>query len=347
MQKSSGKYIKELSKLIDESRNIGLICHINPDGDAVGSMVGLYHYLTSKGKQCSMISPNGLQEFLLWMKGTEYITNAEVEPGRALTVIKESDLIILLDFNHPSRIGGLDNYLRDNKSRKIVLIDHHPIPEVDADFVISEPSFSSTAELILELVLHIEGEGFYNRDFFEPVYVGMMTDTGNFNFGSFDGNTLRNVAYMLDSGLDKDCITNRIYNNFSASRMKLMGFALYERMVVLENYNTAYIYLLREDLDRFNHSVGDTEGFVNLPLTIEGVVFSLLFIEKDDSIKISLRSKGNFEVNSFAEKYFYGGGHMNAAGGRSSLHIYECLTYFESLLPEQKEQLNETSREVK
>ncbi|HUS86597.1 MAG TPA: bifunctional oligoribonuclease/PAP phosphatase NrnA [Bacteroidales bacterium] len=346
MRKSSGKYIKELSKLIDESGTIGLICHINPDGDAIGSMLSLYHYLTGKAKVCKMISPNGLQEFLLWMKGTEYITNAELEPGKALASIKESDLIILLDFNHPSRIGRLDNYLRDNK-RKIVLIDHHPVPEVEADLVISEPSLSSTAELILELVMHLDGNSYYNRDFFESVYVGMMTDTGNFNFGSFDGNTLRNVANMLDFGLDKDYITNRIYNNFSASRMKLMGFALYERMIVLEGYNTAYIYLLREDLDRFNHSSGDTEGFVNLPLTIEGVVFSLLFIEKEDNIKLSMRSKGKFEVNTFAEKYFDGGGHRNAAGGRSPLHIHECLSYFESLLPEIKEQLNEISREIK
>ena len=166
-----------------------------------------------------------------------------------------------------------------------------------------------------------------------------MTDTGNFNFGTFDGETLRNVSKMLDTGLRKDYITNQIYNNFSANRMRLLGFALAERMVVLPNYHSAYIYLSKHDLDRFNYCMGDTEGFVNLPLSIEGIVFTVLFTENDNHIKLSLRSKGDFRVNEFSEDHFNGGGHKNASGGKSSLDLHDCLAYFESLLPKYQEKL--------
>jgi len=180
--------------------------------------------------------------------------------------------------------------------------------------------------------------------FIESIYVGMMTDTGNFNFGPFDGDTLRNVAVMLDSGLRKDYITNSIYNNFSANRMRLMGFALSERMIVLPQYHTAYIYLSKADLDRFNHVTGDTEGFVNMPLTIDGIIFSVLFIERNDHIKLSLRSKGEFDVNSFASEHFNGGGHRNASGGKSPLDLVDCMGWFESLLPSFSGKLDESYR---
>ncbi len=339
MRKFLGKYIKELSKAIDESSNIVLISHINPDGDAVGSMLGLFHYLVSREKNCSMISPNSLQEFLLWMNGVTNIIIGEDEPGRSLKEISNADLVVMIDFNHPSRIGNFYERIMISNAHTI-LIDHHPKPDIEADLIISEPSMSSTAEIIYELVLEIEKGEYINRAFTDSLYVGMMTDTGNFNYGTFDGETMRNVAGMLDSGLDKDMITDRVYNNFSSSRMRLLGFALLERMVVLENYRTAYIYLSLADLDRFGHVTGDTEGFVNMPLTIKGVMFSVLFIERDDHIKLSLRSKGSFEVNRFAETYFNGGGHRNAAGGRSAGDMKGCLEYFEKLLENYRKELS-------
>lgn len=212
------------------------------------------------------------------------------------------------------------------------MIDHHPNPETDVDLLISEPGISSTAELVFSLIRDIEGDYYMDNEFIEAIYVGMMTDTGNFSFGTFDGDTLRQVALMLDEGLDRDAIMSNTYDNFSISRMRLKGFATYERLVFREEYNAAYIYLGREDLDRFNYKVGDTEGFVNIPLSVKGIIMSALFTEKEDHIKVSLRSKGDFNVNTFAAKYFEGGGHINAAGGRYDGTMKECLSYFEKLL---------------
>jgi phosphoesterase RecJ-like protein len=167
------------------------------------------------------------------------------------------------------------------------------------------------------------------------IYVGMMTDTGNFSFGTFNGDTLREVAVMLDNGLDKDFIVSSVYDNFSINRLRLQGFATYERLVYLNEYHTAYVYLSKADLDRFKYKVGDTEGFVNIPLMVKGTILSALFIEKENHIKVSLRSKGSFNVNSFAEEYFNGGGHFNASGGRFKGTMKECLAYFEKILDSQ------------
>ncbi len=333
MRKSVSKYIKELSQFLGSAQIISLVCHHNPDGDAIGSMLAMHHYLTAKGKSSYMISPNTLPKFLKWMKGSKEIIVFEDEPGRSTGIIKKSDLVFMLDLNALSRMGKIEDTMNTTGNVRI-LIDHHPGPEIEADLVISEPSISSTAELLFELIMQLEGNPYLENRFIESIFVGMMTDTGNFNFGTFDGNTLRNVALMLDAGLDKDFITDRIYNNFSDSRMRLKGFALGERMVVLTQYKTAYIYLYRADMDRFKHEVGDTEGFANMPLSIDGIIFSVLFIERKDHIKLSLRSKGNFKANSFAGKYFNGGGHINAAGGKSGLELIDCIKYFESLLPE-------------
>ncbi|TFH38911.1 MAG: bifunctional oligoribonuclease/PAP phosphatase NrnA [Bacteroidia bacterium] len=343
MRKSISKYIKELSKYLDDSANIVLICHINPDGDAVGSMLGMYHWLRSRKKSVTMISPSQLQEFLKWMPGAGDIVNYENNPGTAIKHLKSADLVILLDFNDTSRIERIWPLI-EGSGKSVILIDHHPVPNIKADLVISEPGISSTAELVYELVSQVENRKFNEIDFIESVYVGMMTDTGNFNFGPFDGETLRNVAGMLDSGLRKDYITNHIYNNFSAGRMRLTGFALSERMVVMPHFHTAYIYLSKADLDRYNHVTGDTEGFVNMPLTIDGIIFSVLFIERNDHIKLSLRSRGEFDVNTFASEYFNGGGHRNASGGKSSLEMEDCLGWFESLLPVSAGKLEESYR---
>lgn len=325
------KYNKLLSDLIDRSNNIVLVCHHNPDGDAIGSMVGFNRYLEHLGKPAVMVSPNSIQDFLLWMKGTESIIVSEKEPGKAVKHIREADLIIMLDFNSIDRSGNIKNHIRTSDARKI-LIDHHPDPDIDVDLLISEPQFSSTAELVFLLVNEMDDKFCIDKQFMEAVFVGMMTDTGNFSFGTFNGDTLRKVAVMLDNGLDKDSIVSNVYDNFLINRLRLQGFATYERLVYLEEHSTAYIYLNRADLQRFRHKVGDTEGFVNIPLSVKGIILSALFIEKEDHIKISLRSKGDFNVNTFAAEYFDGGGHKNAAGGRYAGTMNECLEYFEKLL---------------
>jgi phosphoesterase RecJ-like protein len=331
MRESTGKYRKELSESFERSQNISLVCHTNPDGDAIGSMLGLYHYLKSKGKDCIMISPTPLQGFLLWMRGVQDILIYSDNPKIVKASLAETELLIMLDFNHPSRLGRAQFLMNLDINRRI-LIDHHPVPEVKADLVISEPKFSSTAELVYDLVTHLEGNDFVYEPFADAIYVGMMTDTGNFSFGSYDGETLRIVSTMLDNGLDKDKITDLVYDNFSADRMRLKGFALSERMVVLPEFRTAYIYLSMDDLLRFRHKVGDTEGFVNMPLSIKDIDMAVLFLEKEDHVKLSLRSKGEFSVNELSRQYFNGGGHRNAAGGRSELSLKESIKYFESIL---------------
>ncbi len=331
MRKETGKYTKQLTDLLNESVNIALVCHHNPDGDAIGSILGLNKYLQHRGKSPVMISPSQIQEFLLWMKDINSIIVNENNPGEAVKSIKEADLIIMLDFNHIDRSGKLKTHIQSSGAKKI-LVDHHPNPEIDADLLISEPEFSSTAELIFSLIRDIEGEYYLDYDFLTSIFVGMMTDTGNFSFGTFNGDTLREVAIMLDSGLDKDSIVTKVYDNFSINRLRLQGFAIYDRMIYLEEHHTAYIYLSIADLDRFKHKVGDTEGFVNIPLTVKGIILSALFIEKESHIKVSLRSKGDFDVNLFARKYFNGGGHLNAAGGKYKGTLEECMAYFEKVM---------------
>lgn len=330
MRKNTGKYNKQLSELLKAADNIVLISHYNPDGDAIGSMLGLNRYLQWRGKSPVMISPDNIPSFLKWMKDSPSIVIGKNTHDKAATYIKEADLIIMMDFNNIDRAGDMKAAISKSGAKK-VLIDHHPGPDVDADLVISEPSFSSTAELIFTLIKNVEGEYFIDKDFIEPIYVGMITDTGNFSYGTFNGDTLRNVALMLDSGLDRYTLSSRIYDNFSINRLRLQGFALYERLVYLKDSSSAYIYLGMDDLARFKHAVGDTEGFVNLPLSVQGIIMSALFIEKKDHIKVSLRSKGDFNVNQVAVKYFKGGGHRNASGGRYDGTMEQCRAYFEEL----------------
>jgi phosphoesterase RecJ-like protein len=310
--------------------------HINPDGDAIGSVLGFNHYLSSTKKNCKMILPDSMPEFFHWMESSENVLTFRDKPDEVKKAIKECDLIILLDFNEISRINALATLVLDS-GKNTILIDHHPGPDIKADLIISEPSISSTAEIVFELILQIEGKPFLDKSFCEAIYVGMMTDTGNFNFGSYDGDTLRLVALMIDSGLDKEGISDKVYNTFSENRIRMKGYSLNEKMVVLPGYSSAYISLTRDEMNRFSHSIGDTEGFVNMPLSIRNVFFAVLFIERATHIKISFRSKGNFSVNDFASKYFSGGGHTNAAGGRYVGSLASCISYFEELLPGQKE----------
>lgn len=336
------QYTKELSKLFSTSDNILLVCHINPDGDAIGSQLALFHYLRSKSRNVSMIAPNNLQEFLKWLDGADMINIFVHDRTKCKKMIEEADLIVMLDFNQPSRLGEAENSVTSSAAPKII-IDHHLNPFNFANVIISDPSKCSTAELVNELISELDGEQFINRSYAEALYVGIITDTGNFEYGAYTGRTFRIVADLLDTGIEKNKILNLIYNNFSAGRMMLQGFALNERMTVLPEFRTAYIYLSKDDLKRYNHVKGDTEGFVNLPLSIKGVDFSALFIEKDKFVKLSFRSKGNFPSNEFAAKYFSGGGHLNASGGEYPASLEQTITYFLKVLKENNWQFEDKS----
>ena len=309
------------------------MCHINPDGDSVGAQLALYHYFKANGKNVSLLAPNNLQEFLKWMDGAGQIEVFIKDRKKGRMMIEGADLIIMLDFNQPDRLGEAEEYVVASNARKVI-IDHHLNPGKFVDLLISDPSKCSTSELIHELVCEINGAKFMNRSYAEALYVGIITDTGNFEHGSYTSRTFRIVADLLDSGIKKETIINLIYNNFSSDRIRLQGFALNQRMVVLPEFRTAYIYLSKNDLKEYNHVKGDTEGFVNMPLSIKGINFSALFIEKDNFIKLSFRSKGKFPSNEFAFKYFSGGGHLNASGGEFSDTLENTIAYFLKVLEE-------------
>jgi phosphoesterase RecJ-like protein len=327
------KYTKELSKFFSASENILLICHINPDGDAIGSQLALYHYLNSLGKNAAMIAPNNLQEFLKWMDGAEFINVYIRNREKCRKLIDNADLIVLLDFNQPDRLGEAEESVVASGARKIC-IDHHLNPRGFSDLTISDPSKCSTSEIVYELINIINKGHFRSKPFAEALYVGIITDTGNFEHGAYTSRTFRIVADLLDSGIEKEKILNLIYNNFSAERMRLQGFALNERMVILTEFRTAYIFLTRKDLELYKYIKGDTEGFVNMPLSIKDIIFSALFIEKDGFIKLSFRSKGSFPVNEFASGYFSGGGHLNASGGEYPGNLESALEFFLKTLRE-------------
>jgi phosphoesterase RecJ-like protein len=331
--RESFKYSKELAKLFAASDNILLISHINPDGDAIGSQLALYHYLKSTGKNAAMIVPNNLQEFLKWMDGADLINVFIRHREKCRDLIEQADLIVMLDFNQSNRLGEAEPMVHSSKSKKVV-IDHHLNPDNFADLLISDISVCSTSELIHVIISEIGGKSFISRPYAEALYVGIITDTGNFDHGNYTARTLRIVADLLETGIDKVMIQNLIYNNFSADRMRLLGYTLNEKMVILPEYNTAYIYLTKSELASYNYTKGDTEGFVNMPLSIDGVDFSVLFIEKDGFVKLSFRSKGTFAVNEFAARFFYGGGHLNASGGEYKDTLENTINYFLKVLKE-------------
>jgi phosphoesterase RecJ-like protein len=327
------KYAKELLKLFSTSDKILLICHINPDGDAVGSQLALFQFLKNSGRNAEMISPNNLQEFLKWMPYADLINIFIRQRDHCRNLIRNSDLVILLDFNQPERLGEMQDLVMTSKAKKVI-IDHHLNPRPFADIIISDPSKCSTSELVYELISILSGKPFMNQSIAEALYVGIITDTGNFEHGNYSGQTLRIIADILDAGIDRDKILNLVYNNFSEDRMRLQGFALNKRMIVIPEYETAYIYLTMNDLASYNHVKGDTEGFVNMPLSIKGIRFAALFIEKDKFIKLSFRSKGNFPVNEFASEFFSGGGHLNASGGEFKDTLENTIEYFLKVLKE-------------
>jgi phosphoesterase RecJ-like protein len=321
------KYTKEISKLLFHSRNILFACHINPDGDAIGSQLALYHYLASKGIFAEMLSPNNLQEFLKWMDGAEKINIFIRDRKKCKELIEKADLIIMFDFNHSDRLGEAEEFILKSKAKKVI-IDHHLNSEDFVDMIISDATKCSTSELLHEIVQDINEEKFMSRPYAEAIYVGIITDTGNFEHGAYSGNTFRIIADIIDFGIEKDRIFNLVYNNFSVDRLRLQGLTLDRRMVVLPELRTAYIFLSRDDLNKYNYKKGDTEGFVNIPLSINGIDFTALFIEKDGFVKLSFRSKGSFSVNDFARNYFKGGGHLNAAGGEHYDTLENTIEYF-------------------
>jgi phosphoesterase RecJ-like protein len=330
--------LRKIKKLLTgKGQNIIIVTHRNPDGDAMGASVALYNFLIKYGHHVNIVVPNSYPQFLLWMPGIENTIVYEKNQEKCNVIFKNCDVLFTLDFNDLNRICEFSENLMPVNCFKI-LIDHHPEPGTFADIAISDTSVSSTCELVYLFLRNIDKRKI-DKNISECIYVGIMTDTGCFSFNSSQQKTFDVVGELLNYKIDKDKIFSQVYNNYSFDRMRLLGHCLHNRMVYLPEFRSAYIILTQDDIKRFNFRVGDSEGFVNIPLAIKGVVFTALFTEREDVIKISLRSKGNFAVNGIAGKYFEGGGHVNASGGESKENLQKTIDMFLQILKENKEEL--------
>lgn len=332
--------IEAIKALLTNPQRIVIIPHKNPDGDAIGSTLGFFHYLKGKGHKVHVISPNDYPKFLKWMPGNELILNFEKEANQALNILMEATVIFTLDFNDLSRVGQMQVFL-EKSTAAFVMIDHHQEPSNYAQIVYSDVTMSSTCEMVYNFIEYLGDRERITSEIANCLYTGIMTDTGSFKYSATTSRTHRVVADLIDKGAQTTAIHNKIYDTNTPERLHLLGCAL-KNMVILEAYKTAYITLSQEELDSFNYKKGDTEGFVNYGLTLEGIRFAVIFIENKEEgiIKISFRSEGKFSVNEFARKHFNGGGHDNAAGGKSDLSMKETIANFVAVLDPYKEILN-------
>lgn len=313
--------------------------HQKPDGDAMGSTLGLYHFLKNLGHKATVISPTNWADFLNWMPGTKEVVDFEQNKEKSIGLINEADWIFCLDFNVLHRTKHMEQPLLDANCTKI-LIDHHQQPQEEAfTYGVSDTSKSSTCEMVYDFIVNSGHAENINIAIAECLYTGVMTDTGSFRFPATTASVHRMVAFLKDKGLEHTKVHDNIYDNFLENRLRFIGYALVNRMEVLYEYNTAMMYITRSDLQRYNIKTGDTEGLVNYLLSIQGIKFGALVIDRDGERKWSFRSKGDFDVNTFARKHFEGGGHKNAAGGRSSDSLEATIKAFRNVINEYQNQL--------
>jgi len=326
---------------LSSTGRVVIMTHTNPDGDAIGSCLALALALKKKGMDTQVLIPDGLPDFLRWLPGIELSTTFVYKKDKGIGLIERADLIFCLDFNDPDRLNDLKEHLFGSNAKKI-LIDHHEDPVPFADITLSEPWRGSVGEMVFLFLREVFEEDLIDKDVATNLYVAIMTDTGNFSYASSYPEIFYIVGELMKYDLEKDMIFSRVYDSFSEDRMRLLGYCIQKKMVVLPRYHTAYISITDEELKQFKHRKGDTEGFVNIPFSVKGVSFTALFVEKKDRIKVSFRSRGSFPVNRIASEHYQGGGHINAAGGDSFLSMEETLNQFESLLPAYEALLSES-----
>jgi bifunctional oligoribonuclease and PAP phosphatase NrnA len=312
------KPIQEIYPQLTIPRKVVITTHQKPDADAMGSSLALYHFLTSFGHAVTVISPTNWAKWLDWMPGTNTVIDFELRRDQAEAVLQQAEWVFCLDFNVLLRTKNMAPVLRAGAYDRI-LIDHHQQPEMGTfTWGISDTGKSSTCEMVYDFIIN---SGYGDRitiEMAECLYAGVMTDTGSFRFPSSSANVHRMVADLKDRGLQHTLVHEHIYDNFYENRLRFIGHVLLHRMDVFYEYNTALIAISKKDLLRFEIKTGDTEGLVNYPLSIQGIKLAALVIDRDEERKWSFRSKGDFDVNTFARKHFEGGGHYNASGGRSS-----------------------------
>ena len=324
----------ELRVLLNTPRRVVVLMHHKPDADALGSSLGLAAYLKKGKHDVKVIAPSDYPSFLEWMPGnSEVIIHHSSKASVAAKAIAEAELIFCLDFSSLSRINDLGDMVRQSNA-KTVLIDHHLEPEKFADFEEWDKTAASTAELVFKLIGELGDESKVDCCIAECLYAGLMTDTGGFRHNNTTHSVFVTAAKLVEKGANPYKISKLIYDNNTLGRLRLMGFVLGRKLQVLDEFNTAYITLSREELKQYNSQTGDTEGLVNYGLSIKDIVLSVLIYErKDGTVKLSFRSIGDFSVNDLAKKHFEGGGHRNASGGQSSLSLEETLKKFLSILP--------------
>ncbi|MFC5195531.1 bifunctional oligoribonuclease/PAP phosphatase NrnA [Bizionia hallyeonensis] len=325
--------ISDIKQLLRSPKKMVIVPHKNPDGDAIGSTLGLYHYLRIHNQEAVIIAPNDYPEFLKWMPGEDSILKYDTDSEKCDALIQDADIIFTLDFNALNRTGNMEPALKASAAMKI-MIDHHQQPDDYATYMYSDVSMSSTCEMVYHFIAMLDDKNLINQDIATCLYTGIMTDTGSFRFASTTSETHRVTAFLMDKGAQHSEIHNAVMDANSFERMQLLGCALSNLKVIPES-RTAFITLSQDELNTYNYKKGDTEGFVNYALSLQNIIFAAIFIEdkQNNIIKISLRSKGDFSVNEFARAHFEGGGHTNAAGGKSDLSLPETVEKFISILP--------------
>ncbi|MET3128461.1 phosphoesterase RecJ-like protein [Arcicella rosea] len=333
--------LEAFRELINTPKKIVITTHFKPDADALGSSLGLAGYLRKKGHHITVITPSDYPKFLFWMPNNEEVVNYEDYKlrGKSNKLIAEADVIFCLDFSALSRIEAMAEPVRQSDAIK-VMIDHHTFPEDFAQFSYHDTKAAATAQLIFQLIVLLGDESLLDVQICECLYAGIMTDTGSFRHPSTTPAVHRIVADIMEIGVNTNLIHRRIYDSTTAERLNFLGYVLSEKLVILPEYRVAYFTVTEEELKRFNSQTGDTEGIVNYGLQIEGVVMSVIIVDRPEAVKMSFRSVEEFAVNQIASKYFSGGGHKNASGGKTSgIGLQATVEKFISILPEYQEEL--------
>lgn len=325
--------VDHVEKWFERAEKIVIVSHVSPDGDAIGSSLGLYHFLTSQEKTVNVVVPNAFPEFLHWMPGAKEVIVYDKYKEYADKLINEADVLCCLDFNVLSRIDNMEEVVRNTPARKM-MVDHHLYPSDFCRITISHPEISSTSELVFRLICQLGNFSDITKEGAECIYTGMMTDTGGFTYNSNDREIYYIISELLSKGIDKDEIYRKVFNTHSEGRLRLMGYVLYDKMQVFPEFNSALIWLDASEQKRFQYKKGDTEGFVNIPLSIKDVRFSVFLREDTEKkmIKVSLRSVGTFPCNKVAAEFFNGGGHLNASGGEFYGPMEEAINLFKQAL---------------
>ncbi len=331
---------KGIKDAVFQAKNIVLSTHANPDGDTLGSALGLYHFLKTLDIHATLVCPDVAPDFLSWMPSYDQFIIHKNNPVVFNQLILDADLIVHIDYNAFHRTGDDVAEIFENTSKaKHIMIDHHPNPADGFAAYISDPSACSTAQLVYQFTQFVEPNVLMTPSSATCLYVGLITDTGSFNYGMTDEKPYLIAAALVKSGIDDRLIHEKVYSNNTLDRLKLLGYALSEKLYINTEEKWAYISLTKEELEKYNYQAGDTEGIVNYALSINKVMAAVLMTEKNEKIRLSFRSKGKFPVNKIARDYFEGGGHLNAAGGNSSLSMEDTIVKLKSSMSLFKKEL--------